>query len=234
MSDITWAGYALSWLVDAIIEAPPETNRPARKIDRYKVPGRNGDVIVPQDAWENVSREYDIVITGASYDAAAEVLARWLYGPSGYQELSDTFDSAVYRKAYVSEKTRIKNLMNTNGRCTIAFECDPRRFLKIGKTAVTLSATTNVSNPTGFKARPAFTVHGSGAGSIEAGGCEIAISDIEDGMVIDCENMRAYKNDTNLNGIISGDFPVIQPGTRTITLDGGITSVDMTPNWWTL
>lgn len=232
--EITWAGVTLSSLGNVLIEEAPETNRPARKVDRYEVPGKNGDIVVAQDAWENVPRTYDLVVYGGDYNQMTSALMEWLYAPSGYQRLEDSFDSSVYRLAYVSEATDIENLVNENGRCTVSFECDPRRFLKAGESAVTLSGTGTITNPTRFTAKPVITVSGSGNGTIECGGNTITIAGIYDGMTIDCEQMDAYAGTTNLNNLVSGSFPVIPGGEQTITITGGITSISVVPNWWTL
>jgi len=232
--EITWAGVPLSTVTNVLIEEAPETNRPARKVDRYEVPGRNGDIVVAQDAWENVPRTYDLVAYGGDYNQMTSALMEWLYAPSGYQRLEDSFDALVYRLAYVSEATDIENLVNENGRCTVSFECDPRRFLKTGESAVTLSGTGTITNPTRFTAKPIITVSGSGNGTIECGGNTITIAGIYDGMTIDCEQMDAYAGTTNLNNLVSGSFPVIPSGEQTITITGGITSISVVPNWWTL
>lgn len=234
-TDITWAGKALSTLTcNAIIEAAPETNRPRKKVDRYEVPGRNGDIIIPQDAFENVRRRYELEIHAADYDTAAAELMAWLYAPEGYQRLTDTFDTAVYRRAFVYEATDIENLVNTDGRCTIQFECDPRRFLLTGETVTTLNGTGSITNPTSFVARPLIEVHGSGNGTITAGGKTITITGIVDGMILDCDAQNAYKGTSNYNSLITGVFPVIPGGAQTITITGGITSIKVTPNWWTI
>ena len=232
--EITWAGVPLSTVTNVLIENAPETNRPARKVDRYEVPGRNGDIVVAQDAWENVPRTYDLVAYGGDYNQMTSALMEWLYAPSGYQRLEDSFDALVYRLAYVSEATDIENLVNENGRCTVSFECDPRRFLKAGESAVSLSGTGTITNPTRFTAKPVITVSGSGNGTIECGGNTITIAGIYDGMTIDCEQMDAYAGTTNLNNLVSGSFLVIPGGEQTITITGGITSISVVPNWWTL
>ena len=221
-------------MTNVLIENAPETNRPARKVDRYEVPGRNGDIVVAQDAWENVPRTYDLVAYGGDYNQMTSALMEWLYAPSGYQRLEDSFDALVYRLAYVSEATDIENLVNENGRCTVSFECDPRRFLKAGESAVSLSGTGTITNPTRFTAKPVITVSGSGNGTIECGGNTITIAGIYDGMTIDCEQMDAYAGTTNLNNLVSGSFLVIPGGEQTITITGGITSISVVPNWWTL
>lgn len=238
--EITWAGIALSSIAsgwvdgDVLIQHAPETNRPQRKLDRYEVPGRNGDIVVPQNAFENVTRNYDLAVYGGDYDQMTADLMAWLYVPEGYQRLEDTFDSTVYRKAYVGDETDIENLMATDGLCTVSFSCDPRRFLKSGETTVTISGTDTVTNPTAFTAKPQITIYGSGSATIEAGGRELTIASIYDGMMLDCDRQTAFYNDVNLNNLISGQFPEIPAGSQTITITGGITLVEIVPNWWTI
>ena len=236
MSDnITWAGVGLASLsCHPIIEGAPETNRPRKKVDRYEVPGRNGDIIISQNAFENVRRRYQLEIHAADYDTAAAELMAWLYVPEGYQRLTDTFDTGVYRRAFVYEDTDIDNMVNTDGRCTIQFECDPRRFLLTGETVTTLTGSGTITNPTSFTSRPSIEVHGSGTGTITAGGNTITITGIVDGMVLDCDSQNAYKGTSNYNSLITGVFPVIPGGSQTITITGGITSIKVTPNWWTI
>lgn len=219
------------------IEYCPEQNRPARKMERYSVPGRNGDIIVAQDAWENIEQSYDIWGGNGTINDATAVgysLADWLFSQNGYQRLEDTYDTQHYRRAFFEGPYDFMSVMRRRGRATITFSCDPRRFLLSGETAVTLTGTDTIDNPTSFTARPLLEVHGSGNGTIECGGKTITITGIYDGMILDCDAQDAYYPGVNLNSLVSGEFPVIPGGTQTITITGGITSVEVTPNWWTL
>lgn len=219
------------------IEYCPEQNRPARKMERYSVPGRNGDIIVAQDAWENIEQSYDIWGGNGTINDATAVgysLADWLFSQNGYQRLEDTYDTQHYRRAFFEGPYDFMSVMRRRGRATITFSCDPRRFLLSGETAVTLTGTGTITNPTSFTARPQIEVHGSGNGTIECGGKTITITGIYDGMLLDCDAQDAYYPGVNLNSLVSGNFPVIPGGTQTITITGGITSVEVTPNWWTL
>lgn len=234
-SAITWAGVS-SRDLGLVVDQIPNLNRPARKADVYNVPGRDGDIVVMQDAWENVDQSYTIWGHGSARNSATAIgytISEWLFAPTGYQELSDSFDPGHFRKAYFLGPFDVENTLTRYGRATITFSCDPRRFVA-GVTPITLSATGNVTNPTPFTARPAITVHGSGNGTIECGGNTITIAGIYDGMVLDCDAQGAYYPGVNLNSLVSGSFPVIPGGTQTITITGGITSVEVAPNWWTL
>lgn len=122
------------------IEHHKNIPRPARKIDVENVPGRNGDILFPQDAWENYDQEYEIILGPASYRylgtnkvvEAANLVAEWLYAPSGYTDLIDTFEPDIVRQAYYKGPFDVENTLSEFGRATITFNCRPERFLKTG------------------------------------------------------------------------------------------------------
>lgn len=236
IGEITWCGEELSSLGNVFIESPPETNRPARKVERFEVPGRNGDIIIPQEAWENVTRSYDLICYG-DYNQAAADLMEWLYRPIGYDRLEDSFDADVFRLAHVPEDTRIRNLANTDGRCTVEFDCDPRRFLKSGEEPILITRSgQEIPYVNLFPAKPLIQIiSGRGSATITMSGKTLSISELVDGMVIDCEEMQAYLNGgaQNLNELVSGEFPVVR-GLTAVILTGGIERLTVTPRWWAI
>ena len=56
---ITWNNVTSDSL-GIFVEAAPFYVKPKRKVDVYSVPGRSGDIIRPQDAWDNVDQDYEI------------------------------------------------------------------------------------------------------------------------------------------------------------------------------
>lgn len=129
---------------------------PIQSANPYSVPGRIGEVLPSYD----LSRVPNQIIT---YDAAlfmraasnAEVakqfnkIRHWLLSPAGYQTLTDTYDTAVYRKAYVcSDIVPVRKGAGQNFVFQISFSCDPRRFLS-GVTQIELEGTSQtVTTPT--------------------------------------------------------------------------------------
>ena len=244
LGDVIWAGVPLSSVGDVIIEKPPATNRPKRKVDRYKVPGRNGDIIVQQNAWENVTRSYDLIIHdsdgpeaiyhGFNYDGAASALMEWLYGPTGYQRLEDTFDEQVYRKAYVSENTKIDNLMNSDGFCSVEFECDPRRFLKNGDVARARGANTTLVNPTKFTALPLVYLDMQANSTLSLNGSVIFQFTSAGKYYIDSEHETITTDSGSpVHGLARGKFPKLYQG-ESVFETSGMNSGWIIPNWWTI
>lgn len=166
MNTITWAGVPSDTLsCNITIERYPELSRPARKMDVYSVPGRNGDLILPQDAWENYIQKYEIYagdgLKGSGPEAFREIAA-WLYAPSGYQKLIDTYEPEYYRLAYYQGGLDVANTLSRFGRATIEFNCRPERFLAAGERELVLTPDYSsfnwltLNNPTAFASRPVF------------------------------------------------------------------------------
>lgn len=221
---------------ELIIHKVPDLNRSAQKIDVFSVPGRDGDIILPQNAWENQEQIYECYVGKGDAAAAASELAAWLFSMNGYQELKDGWETDVFRMAYLSAPLEIENIMGKVGHVEITFSCVPKRFLVSGQTAITKTATGTITNPTVFTAKPLLKVTNSGVinGTLACGGNTLGISANVTQMYIDCETCQAYSIDGTAfyNNMVTGQFPVIPSGTQTFSITGGISSVEITPRWY--
>ena len=236
---ITWNNVTSDSL-GIVVEAAPFYKKPKRKVDVYSVPGRSGNIIRPQNAWENVDQPYKISAGDGSQHAvpgAFSSVAAWLYGPSGYHRLEDDFDLAHFRLAQFVGPFDIENIMTRVGRATITFDCKPQRFLKSGETPVTMDGSGTINNPTAFLARPLLLVTGGGAaGTVTVNGTVFSISNTGVPVYIDCESMDCYDGSgNNRNAIVSSstsEFATLAPGENAVGFSGGVTTVEITPRWW--
>lgn len=239
---ITWNGIG-SDQFGVLVERYPTYTRPARKINTYSVPGRNGDIIMAQDAWEPVIQQYDLVVGDGEEHSAVDVfnqVSEWLMGPTGYCELSDDFDPTHYRLAYVSDQFTLEPIARAEaGRVIVPFVCKPQRFLVSGKTPITLTSSGTINNPTAYKARPLiFVAKGStSTGSLVIGTTVFTLLSIPaTGVYIDCDEMECYgENGANLNSVVTSstsEFAVLNPGNNAVAFAGGVASVNITPRWF--
>lgn len=108
----------------------PDRPIPQRKATAYNVAGRNGDLIVDEDAYENVIQEYSVFAkeTANTLHLNLSYIAKWLVGKAGYLKLVDTYDPTVYRMARVANGFDFLNALNRFGKATIQFDCQPQRF----------------------------------------------------------------------------------------------------------
>lgn len=231
------------------VERIPNSNRPARKYDRYSVPGRNGDIFVFQDAWENIEQSYEICWKGDPVYTGYN-LAEWLFGSSDYQMLTDSYDPYHYRKAVFLGPFDVDNVMKRYGRVTVTFDCDPRRFLMSGLEWIDIDkwgygqTGTEVTNPTPFAGLPVFeltcTTNLCRLFTIDetpAAGTSLVIQKTGT-FVIDCTNESIVdSNGDPAFDSVWGTFPRLGVGMTYVSFDDpGANPVicKMQPNWWTL
>lgn len=223
---ITWNGIT-SDSIGVIVERIPNRFIPTRRFLEQEVAGRNGNVLIADRSFPNVMQEYEVYLSAESQGlpSVARACAEWLCTPTGYAVLTDSYDTSVFREAFLVDGFNVENSLNKFGRATITFSCKPQKFLLTGQTPTT---DTTIVNPTPFEARPLLTA--SGSGTIAINGTEIEILETVSDFDIDCESMNAEDN----TKIFCLDFPVLTAGTNTITKDSTITVLEITPRWWTL
>ena len=219
-----------------VVAEAPSFERGTRKQTVYKVPGRNGSVIIQQDAWEDVTRSYNVWIANDGSGLVENVGAfmAWLNSQTGYQRLEDNFEPDVYRLAYYSGGTEFSNMLLQAGEARLKFTCRAERFYKKWDQELTLTSGEPVYNPTRFASKPLLYIEGLGTVAVTIGSKTITAV-ITDYIYIDCEAMNAYRGATeNMNDKITGPFPTILPGSNTVTITGSITKATVVPRFFTI
>lgn len=234
---IFWAGRS-SDDVHVVVERYPSVELAGRKLDTQSVPGRNGDLLFPQNAYQNYVQAYEIYVSAERIrlPRAMREVANWLCGPTGYQKLEDSYDVETYRRAYFAGPLDVESVLHRFGRATIEFNCQPQRFLRVGDLAVQAAQEQVLLNPTAFAALPLITVTGTGAGTLTVGDVTVIINSMPRGVVVlDSDTQNAYYGAFNLNSTISApEFPTLPAGESVVRWTGGITGVEIIPRWWTL
>lgn len=219
--------------VGVIVERYPSVTIPTRKQEKISIPGRSGDLIIEQDAYENYTQRYDVYVSAEQIrlTTVSHIVAEWLM-VKGYQKLEDSYWLDTFRLACFKGGTSIENVLNRFGRATIEFDCKPQRYYKSGEMPLILENGQQLANPSPFTAKPLLQISGSGTGTVSDGTHTLTLTDCDD-ITVDCDIMQIYQGTTNKNSVGSGSFLALD-GESTITWTGGITAVTLTPRWWTL
>lgn len=230
---IYWNGKSSNDL-NVIVEYYPRRIIPARKMETETIPGRSGDVIFPQDAFENYVQPYSVYLSAARprLPAVARQAAQWLQVP-GYHKLYDSYDRDCFRLAYFMGGTDLENIFNEYGRATIEFNCMPQRFTLDGDELRPMFAPAVLVNPSEFTALPLIIIHGAGAGTLTVGSYTVSLTDC-DGVSLDSMADDAYRGNTNMNPTVTGTLPKLPAGNSPVSWSGGITHIEIKPRWWTL
>lgn len=208
------------------------------------IPGRDGDLILPNGRYPNVQITYSVFLPAKTLPELSEKLTAvkaWLYTePDRYHELRDTYDTECFRSAVINTQLDIEDQLNRIGVFTVSFSCLPFKYLDSGTETVTLTnSETTLTNPTVFTSKPLIRVYGSGEGRItiqnSGGSLRWDLSDISGHIAIDSEQMNCYKDAEPKNDCVDGDgFPLLHPGANKIIFAGDIRSVTVLPRWVTL
>lgn len=234
---IVWDGRTSEDL-NLIVASIPSYSIPQRKMEVISVPGRNGDIVITQDAYNNATLKYDLAIVGLekTLNDSVRAVMEWLTRPKGYARLEDSYDPDVFRMAFYQGGMDIENRFMTLGRATVQFNCKPQRFLRAGERSILAYNGVLLANPTIYTAKPIIAVKGTGEAVLTVGTSVLSIDEIGTEIDIDCESQSAYYGTTNKNSHItltSGNFPELKEGKTQISWTGsGVTSVTITPRWW--
>lgn len=220
-------------------------NGTTKRQSKQTVAGRNGDVIISEDSYENQDYPYTIGIfanTEAELDEKIEKFRSWLLSSYGYCRLEDDYHPNEYRMAQFAGdiSLSITNLLHAEGE--ISFDCKPQRFLKSGEKTIEFTENGEIENPTRFGSSPLIQIWGTGTLSIGIGHIKIDDSYSEDSILVDCDRYNSYTVlGVNANKYVTVDFnyfdhyyPELGAGHSHVILGSGITKVAITPRWWTL
>lgn len=213
-------------------------NAPKRDIEKIKVPGRNGTLIIDNGRYEDVKQSYTgIIYDDSRFDEYMDAMRSVVLGSSGYKRLEDSFKPDEYRMAYFDGdfSPKVIRLWKKMGKFELKFTCKPQRYLKIGEKTNEFTTTGYLVNPSVYPAMPFIRVYGYGQFFVEDYGVTVA-QHSHPYIDIDCERMDAYYNNVNCNNLIAldSDFPVLWEGSSEVLMAQTITKLQIMPNWWIL
>ena len=205
------------------------------ELERTAIPGRNGDLLLSNRRYGNVSLTYHIGIQRGFADKYGAFMNFLLQEP-GYHRLEDSYHPEHYRVAVMDAEVSPKvGAYNVSGSFDLTFSCKPQQYLKSGERRQILTGSGTVYNPTLFDARPLLRIYGTG--QVIIGDVTVTVTECDEYTDIDCELEDAYKDSVNKNGCLilsGGEFPVLQPGTTGIIFGAGVTKIELIPRWWCL
>lgn len=255
---IIWNGVS-SDDVGVVVEHYPGITLPKRKMEVVQIPGRNGDFIIDQGAFENYEQSYQVFLDERRYGglkAAMPKVANWLMGTSGYQRLEDSYFPDVYRMAYVENGPEFSSWFNIYGEGTLTFNCAPQKFYKIGEREIAINSGDTLRNPSGFWAEPILkvTMSNDAYTSLSTESAYGIMTFTTDGIskivtirfgtggnsnsspiIIDAAAHKMSGKYHDVSATLLGQYENMRLGTdTTITWEGFIDSVRVIPRWWTL
>lgn len=204
----------------------------------YEVPGRNGDILLPEGRYPNRKERYNILITGTNAAQNMDDLKNALLAITGYARLEDSFDTDVfYSAALIDDFDIVYDRERTAVKCLITFNRKPQKFLKTGEH---YTFGHNIENPTLFISKPLIRVTGDGSITIGDQTIDVGYGTSLTGETwIDCETKECYGGNPTEDRsayvrFFNNDYPVLAPGWTALSWSSGVTDLAIIGRWWKL
>lgn len=207
---------------------------PSRSYTSTSIPGRNGDLHIASNRYENLT----VKATAIIFDEIRRYygpLAAFLTQDAEYHRLEGFRDADFYRMAAVKEigAPKLRSFAR-GGSFTITFDCKPLLYDKGGENAIVYTSTGTILNCFLMASKPLLRVYGWGTFTVGSGTIKI-YSDSGDYIDIDCELKDAYHEKNNRNSFLEvTKWPELLPGENTISFPSTITKIEVTPRWASL
>ena len=210
----------------------PHIPSPERRVTYIDVPGMDSRLRRDEGTYGDITISLECSFLG---DPVSKISAikDWLLN-AGEADL--TFSHIPGRKyfAQVVNSIDFEIVLKVTSHFVILFNCQPFQYAT-DNTPVMVSESTTITNPGTLKSLPIIKVTGSDAGNLMVNGNSVSFSDIDGSVVLNSTIQETYLDTgTELiskNSTKTGDYPVLLPGDNAISFSGGITSLEITPNW---
>lgn len=224
MNRITWNDELL-FSKGVIVEEIPPITKPKKRFTQYTIPGRNGVLNIDEGTYEPF---------------ALSLKCHFREDNADIDELKSLFDG--YGKLSLDGERYYYGIINNN----IPFE-EVQHFRKfvlpfmlnpIAKSIEVFTETIDTTNPTNYIevggntiTYPTITIQATGDVIIRINEITFTLDNTDGEYVLDCENKEIIKNNQSMSSIMSGDFPILNPGENEIFISGEGSVSSMTINY---
>lgn len=208
---------------DLVVTHLTRRMRAKERVERHEIEGRNGVVTDRLGTYESYSREMEI--TNIKEDKIMLVYD-WL---DGHGILKTSVDKGGFFKAEVVSAIEREHLACQFNSMVVEFEVDPFFYLNSGTEELSITGQVMLVNIGTIYSEPTIKVYGSGSGTIQINDQVVTIPSISNYAIIDSTLKMTTKDGLPVKMI--GDYPILPEGDSLISFSGGITKLEITPNW---
>ena len=201
-----------------VLSLPPYA-APRKRVRRYTIPGRSGELTVEDGSWEETERPAELLYVGNDPAGAT----RFLLDAETVRFANEP--DKVY-DCIVLDGFEVPRTINQSHKFVVIFRCGLARELI---PTILTGTSVAISNQTNTIAFPRIEVTATGTVTITAGTDTITVTGVTGTLVIDSE-LGVVKDGTgNAWGRLTGELPEIKPGEQ-MTISSA-QSMTVKPQW---
>ena len=192
----------------------------------YDIPGRDGAVHVI-DGYS----PFDLKLMLQMVDANAQmrqIVNAWADGTGDLYTSDNT--TRVWKASVLKEVKYTRTCYHGKmyDQAEITFRCQPVMRERT-PSVVTLTGAGKLTNIGNVEAQPKIVVKGSGDCTVTVGETSISLAGVTGEVTIDTETGYVYSASGAVG--MNGEFPTLGLGDTPVSFGGGVTSLEITPNW---
>ncbi|GEQ32153.1 hypothetical protein B795N_00350 [Marinilactibacillus psychrotolerans] len=220
------------WFKDkSALEFPLVTQEIGRRqkaeeeVDVIEVPYRNGPLLVHTGFYKGYERPMTFVVRDTDY--TKRILA-WLKGRG---KLRTDIDPLGYFRVSILSEISVEPLSPTLDTVSFSFSVDPFFYLDSGDRELTLTKPTALFNPGTHYADPIITIYGSGNIRLNVNSEFVSLTNVTEKITMDSELKVCYRDTLNMGRQMTGEYLTLREGMNSISWEGSVTKVEITPRW---
>ena len=209
----------------ALIEDLPMVDKAEDDIEFIEIDGRHGFLTFDKKSKKPIDYNLRLIVDGLDKID----LIKSIFNGSGKLVLSNNKER--YYKAVVTNTMTFNRQVKEKYEIEISFKLQPFAY-ELNEGTIVLNSNRIINNITNATSQPIIIVNGLGDGLLTINDNVIQLKGITDHIILNFELEEAYdQSGRSKNMNVLGEFEEFKIGSNTISWNGGITSLIITPNW---
>ena len=209
----------------ALIEDLPMVDKAEDDIEFIEIDGRHGFLTFDKKSKKPIDYNLRLIVDGLDKID----LIKSIFNGSGKLVLSNNKER--YYKAVVINTMTFNRQVKEKYEIEISFKLQPFAY-ELNEGTIVLNSNRIINNITNATSQPIIIVNGLGDGLLTINDNVIQLKGITDHIILNFELEEAYdQSGQSKNMNVLGEFEEFKIGSNTISWNGGITSLIITPNW---
>ena len=209
----------------ALIEDLPMVDKAEDDIEFIEIDGRHGFLTFDKKSKKPIDYNLRLIVDGLDKID----LIKSIFNGSGKLVLSNNKER--YYKAVVINTMTFNRQVKEKYEIEISFKLQPFAY-ELNEGTIVLNSNRIINNITNATSQPIIIVNGLGDGLLTINDNVIQLKGITDHIILNFELEEAYdQSGRSKNMNVLGEFEEFKIGSNTISWNGGITSLIITPNW---
>ncbi|HHX70325.1 MAG: distal tail protein Dit [Miniphocaeibacter sp.] len=217
-----------------IISKRPNLPSPKRRVSYIDIPGRDSSLTYDERTYENITIGVECKVKDENLLDKIDEIKAWLLS-AGEGNLIFSFNDNKKYKAQVVNSIDFSQIAKKFSEFIIVFNCRPFKYASINNNIILNQSGTSIINPGSIYSKPIIRVTCNEDGEFKINENKIEIIDFTGTLIIDSELEEAFSyregEISNASNNISGEFPKLDVGDNLISFSGGISKIEITPNW---